>query len=884
MATLLKNWGTYYLRSGTSTPNAVGDADGTISVYLESQNYANNTSYIRIDHKAHFIKGTASTPMAYNVKSSYRANQGSAGGTYQTLQTPDPGYVTSVSTGVTEYTRTIGSTYHTVYHNADGTGQLYVNGSIEFNPLYVSPSNYYGTRTSAFNIALPTIPRYANITSYTLTEPTTLGRLTVAWSADSLCDLVQYSLNSGAWTNGQVADLTSGSFNIDGLIPNTSYNVKIRVRRKDSQLYTESSTISRTTTAQALFITPIANFTFNIGTDIPVSFSNPSGSQVDLILESPSGTWRLSRTNITSPYTLTLSEAERNILYGLAPTTNSMSVRLVLTTTGSYYDYRSGTANIVDANPLFTNFTYEDTNATTIALTGSNQKIIKGYSNLRAIVSVANKATAQKLATMSLYQLVVGTKQTTATYSAVADVNLNLNAIDNNTFSVYAIDSRNNSKLVQKSPTTYIDYFKPYFATPVPTIERTDGIGTETTLTFAGLFYNANFGSVTNNVVLTYKYKKTTDSVYTTGTTTLTPTKVGNNFSFSGIIAGDLGATGFDANFSYNIELKATDSLDNVVYNLLLGTGTPNIAIHQNGVGINMPYDETIGGSLQVVGNTNIDGAIYLNEASGVNGGRMFLAKPETGTSLIANTRIDVTDNRLRIYHDGSGYNGAFLDLTNGTHVDSSRIITSEYKGNNFDFNNFKNPGVYAFYGTNTNAPISNVNVVGLLTVYSYSTDWCIQQFQTIPLGAGGIAQVWKRFYMFGTTWSAWKEITPRQTFIGSSLAVVIPSGTTRYVGSYLATDAYAPGFVMACAGTIKNLRVYAGGVPGAGNSYYFDLFKNNVQQNISCSITGTLTNFAQDTSNQFDVSPGDRISLRCVWSASATNNVVQYSFEFYPG
>ncbi len=242
MATLLKTWYTYYARSGTGTPNSVGDGRGRVDVYLESQNYANNTSYIRIDHKAHFIKSNAATLISYNVTSSYRANQGSYGGTYQTFQTPAAGYVSSVPTSSTEYTKTIDSSYHTVYHNADGTGTLYVNGSIEFDPLLVVSTNYYATKSSSFSVALPTIPKTANITSF-YNSAQTINSLSFVWTTDAAVDALSYSLNGGGWVSAPV----SSPLTISGLSAGTQYSVAIAVKRTDSQLWTYSSTIYATT-------------------------------------------------------------------------------------------------------------------------------------------------------------------------------------------------------------------------------------------------------------------------------------------------------------------------------------------------------------------------------------------------------------------------------------------------------------------------------------------------------------------------------------------------------------------------------------------------------------------------------------------------------------
>ena len=450
-------------------------------------------------------------------------------------------------------------------------------------------------KTSSFNVALPTIPRYATINSYNLTTAS-MTSLNVSWSANVTCDQVQYRIGSGSWVTAQTGDRTSGNFNITGLNPGTQYSIKIRVRRKDSQLYTESSAKNATTVDIAKITN--ANVNFDIDPGITLNFTNPSGSVVDLYLESPNGTVRVTRTGITNPYVLELTPEEKNILFGLAPTSNSLAVRFRLRTADTYDSNRDGIATISNANPIFNNFEYEDINPITLALTGDNQTIIKGYSTLRAIISTSNKAVAQKGASIVSYQLVVGEKQKTVAYSDSTDVNIDLTEIENNIFTVYAIDSRGNSTTKQISPTEYIAYSKVVLSNGQA--ERTGGIGDETTLKFNGTFYNVDFGSSSNSLTITYKYKKTSlpdlEENWVDGTTTITPSITDNNFSFENIIAGDKGALGFDSQYSYNIKIIATDKLSSDEYNLILGTGKPNIAIHRDGVAFGAPYDEELKG------------------------------------------------------------------------------------------------------------------------------------------------------------------------------------------------------------------------------------------------------------------------------------------------
>lgn len=94
-------------------------------------------------------------------------------------------------------------------------------------------TSYYGTQTGSTSVYID-LPRYANFTEYYISERG-LEHIKVKWSADADCDWVQYSLNGSDWIN------TSGSeYTINNLNANTSYNIRTRIKRADSQLWTES--------------------------------------------------------------------------------------------------------------------------------------------------------------------------------------------------------------------------------------------------------------------------------------------------------------------------------------------------------------------------------------------------------------------------------------------------------------------------------------------------------------------------------------------------------------------------------------------------------------------------------------------------------------------
>ena len=176
---------------------------------------------------------------------------------------------------------------------------------------------------------------------------------------------------------------------------------------------------------------------------------------------------------------------------------------------------------------------------------------------------------------------------------------------------VYAEDIRKLAKGVSKTipDTNYITYTN--IQKGNINITRQGNVGEAVTLTFNGTYWNNSFGDVTNTITsadIKYRYKKTTESWSGdtwNGTTTIIPTLTDDRFSFSGGIIGDIAGTGFDTQYSYNIEVQVKDKLSSTTFSFVLGTGIPTIAVADNGVAIKQPYDTNDDSVLQVNGKIN---------------------------------------------------------------------------------------------------------------------------------------------------------------------------------------------------------------------------------------------------------------------------------------
>lgn len=507
-------------------------------------------------------------------------------------------------------------------HADDGTSKCWINGECN-GPSGTSLS---GAKVSGNDtVTLDKIPRYLNITSFEI-KNITINTAQVFWSTDVPRNDTHYYLNNnttgvGSATYGETvaSDQKSGSFYVKGLSPNTQYSIKISCTRTDNGLVTTTGNKTFSTYNIAT-INQAPNF--NIGESPTINWSNPSGCKTVTYAENIVNgkiesqlTGEIDVSGRTS-YTYSLNAST---LYSKVPNSNSGTIRYVIKSSNDGKDYYNSVDRnyyVTNSNPTFSNFTFKDTNSKTTALTGNNQKFIKGYSSLQATVSTANKAVAKNSATMKNYTLTVGTKNSgEVAYSSSADVNLSVNAIDNNVVFVTAKDSRQNTIAVQKTISNENYYTYTDLTITKCTLTRSDGgVGTQVTLNYEGAIWNKSFGSVTNAIVsIKYEYKIAGTSRWTTGTTTLTPTVSGSKYSQTILIQGDLAGSGFNDQNSYDFRLTVSDKLSTKQFSLTFGAGTPLVAYHKNGIAINGKYDTTTGGALQVHGTEIIDNNLIVN-------------------------------------------------------------------------------------------------------------------------------------------------------------------------------------------------------------------------------------------------------------------------------
>lgn len=344
---------------------------------------------------------------------------------------------------------------------------------------------------------------------------------------------------------------------------------------------------------------------FNDEQNPSITYSNPAGTYVTSLKAGIYGTngstayasYRdISKTGTS--YTFTLTDAERNALRSAAANSGTLSVRFYVQTViggNTYTSYLTKTLTIVNANPTF-EATYQDTNASTIAITGDNQLLIQNQSTLQIDVT---DATAYKYASLSSIQASIngiiynGTiSGSTATFNiGTIDVSQDIDAI------ITLTDSRG-YKINKSLALQVLEWQLP---TANITLQRQNNYYSATDITV-----DANYSSLDNQNTIDIKVrtKKTTDGsygAYTTLTDNVTTT------------------LNLDNQYEWDVQVVITDRLGSTTYNLTLDKGMPIIYFDRlkRSVGINCFPNDTesleskIGNSQFNLINSGIDSYLF---------------------------------------------------------------------------------------------------------------------------------------------------------------------------------------------------------------------------------------------------------------------------------
>ena len=452
------------------------------------------------------------------------------------------------------------------------------------------------------NMVCSQLPRYANFTAWSCNW-TAINKISMHWNADASCDAAQYSLNGGGWTNCSYPD-----FEIGGLSPGTQYNIRMRIKRQDSQLWTTSGYLYPTTQSLPTTNTPS---NFNLGSNPTPSISSMSNLSYWYVHTYDGATLLNDSGAIYSTSkTIDLTNATLiNNMLARHPNDNSWNItfKYYCVSNGVTYTLTQRTCTCTIPSGQYTptfnenNLSYEVTDQQSLDLTGSNKKVIKGISDILVTISPASPNGS---ASMVSYNANSGNSVGSTTN--IASPTISLTNVNGNSVTVQAVDSRSRTTNAAKNYDTFIDYFAPTILTA--SVNRIDGVSTNLVVNITGHYCDWS-GLATTNIMeqVSIQYKLKSASTYTT-ITGVNLNIVNNNGDFT--ITGNITGNKFNAAEEYDVLLTFKDKINNLPYYASIPTGEAllwrDMANKRIGIKRKPNYD------FDINGNGNMD-ALYVN-------------------------------------------------------------------------------------------------------------------------------------------------------------------------------------------------------------------------------------------------------------------------------
>ena len=278
----------------------------------------------------------------------------------------------------------------TVTHNSNGTLTLPIYWHWGVNSSW----GQYTGPSGSYNVTLPSLDRSTPTVSCSVSNITANG-FKISASSSATSDIWQYSLNGGtSWTQFSTTAGTSASVTLSSLSPNTTYSVRVRARKRTNQVYGTSGTVSAKTLGGAVILS-CGSFSADAATiSLSLRVTVYNAAYTNYITIKNGSTTYLSLagrvwSSGTAYRTITLTSSERTTLLNAMANVKSFTATIELVT-------KSGNTQIGNAStctctvstsasnsgPTLSGFTFADSYSTTTAITGNDQVLIQGYSQL----------------------------------------------------------------------------------------------------------------------------------------------------------------------------------------------------------------------------------------------------------------------------------------------------------------------------------------------------------------------------------------------------------------------------------------------------------------------------------------------------------------------
>lgn len=531
----------------------------------------------------------------------------------------------------------------TVSHNSDGSKQINIR-------VWGNGNFSIGSYDTNKTVTLDKIPRYTSIRTWSVAE---VGKTYVKlnWAtADTVDWLCTYLNDSKAWTNITAEgglNASSGSFVYVGmdpsggtsipsastLKPNTKYKIKLWVRRKDSKLGTYSSNIEFTTSPVAMISNLTDGFSYNIGDNLVINFSNSSinKSWLSLEIENTSGVFeeilKTDEAIQSDSYTWLLSNYA-STLFSKLSTRNSAKCKIKCGTTivenGQTISYVvneiTGTINVINSNsnPIFYDFNYGNEDSVTQKILGNSAYMMQNCGSMVIRIPTNKMAVAKNGASIVKYVIQVrGVEYTDYERSASSsEISINCGSYyitGKGTISIYAVDSRGNTSQTVSKTFTVLPYSIPNFS--ALNLKRLNDYEAEIVLDFKARLSSLNVGGTEKNTIHKVGYRYTDiSSNYPSSFTNIngaSASTANSNITLSfaqntqdntfGITGSGSSKLILDNNKSYKFQFYLQDSYTTVYYETIIEQGVPIMFIGDNNqVSVGMIPDITRDEKFQV--------------------------------------------------------------------------------------------------------------------------------------------------------------------------------------------------------------------------------------------------------------------------------------------
>lgn len=381
----------------------------------------------------------------------------------------------------------------------------------------------------------------------------------------------------------------------------------------------------------------------NIGSATTININRASSSFTHTLtysFQGLTGTIATKTTNTSIGWTIPTS------FYAKIPSANSSKGTITCQTYSG--DTLIGTSTctfnafVINSNPSIS-ATVEDTNTSAIQATGDKNKLIRYISNAKVVIT----ATPKNSATISSVKVVNGSQAKITSTSTI-------NSVDSGTFNLSCIDSRglSASAIVTK---ILVAYIKPVIIGVI--LNRPSTTSNIINASVQGLCFNGSFGAKTNTFELKWRYKKSIETSWG-NYTTVTATRNGNNFTFSGQLGTD-----FSYTEAFNFEFVLSDYFTSNTYSTTVTRGLPIIDIGKDDVNVNGALKEN-GKRVVTTNGGTISGQLNCQFINPTRGNEWnFVPSDSSATDMnvgyrSCNTSGKDTANAINVYKFYNGQKG----------------------------------------------------------------------------------------------------------------------------------------------------------------------------------------------------------------------------------